>query len=63
MPRQIGPETMSGKSSMKHTKNAAAPMIADIFQEIYKRTASNRGRREGTQEIRRAQPVEEDASD
>src|SRR5207244_3087186 len=29
MPRQIGTETMSGKSSMKHTKNAAAPMIAE----------------------------------
>src|SRR5436305_437478 len=49
--------------SKVHGGTTAAPMIADIFQEIYKRTASNRGRREGTQEIRRAQPVEEDASD
>ena len=49
--------------SKVHGGTTAAPMIADIFQEIYKRTASNRDRREGTQEIRRAQPVEEDASD
>src|SRR6266404_4060916 len=49
--------------SKVHGGTTAAPMIADIFEEIYKRTASNRGRREGTQEIRRAQPVEEDASD
>jgi penicillin-binding protein 2 len=49
--------------SKVHGGTTAAPMIADIFQEIYKRTPSNRGRREGTQEIRRAQPVEEDTSD
>jgi penicillin-binding protein 2 len=49
--------------SKVHGGTAAAPMIADIFQEIYKGTASNRSRREGTQVIRRAQPVEEDASD
>src|SRR5438067_1298668 len=49
--------------SKVHGGTTAAPMIADIFQEIYKGTASNRGRREPTQQIRRAQPVEEDASD
>jgi hypothetical protein len=39
-------------------------MIADIFQEIYKGSAANkRGTRESTQQVRRAQPVEEDASD
>jgi hypothetical protein len=39
-------------------------MIADIFQEIYKGSASNkRSTREPTQQVRRAQPVEEDASD
>src|SRR5438105_3069395 len=48
--------------SKVHGGSTAAPMIADIFQEIYKGT-SNRGRREATQPIRRAQPVEEDASD
>src|SRR5256886_5874008 len=47
-----------------HGGTTAAPMIADIFQEIYKGTAANkRGGREQTQQIRRAQPVEEDASD
>jgi penicillin-binding protein 2 len=50
--------------SKVHGGTTAAPMIADIFQEIYKRTkASNRNAREPTQQIRRAQPVEEDASD
>jgi penicillin-binding protein 2 len=48
--------------SKVHGGTTAAPMIADIFQEIYK-GSSNRGRRESTQQIRRAQPVEEDASD
>src|SRR5947199_548108 len=48
--------------SKVHGGSTAAPMIANIFQEIYKGT-SNRGRREATQPIRRAQPVEEDASD
>jgi len=47
-----------------HGGSTAAPMIADIFQEIYKGSkTSNRGAREPTQQIRRAQPVEEDASD
>ncbi|HXL24840.1 MAG TPA: penicillin-binding protein 2 [Chthoniobacterales bacterium] len=50
--------------SKVHGGTTAAPMIADIFQEIYKGSkTSNRGRRESTQQIRRAQPVEEDASD
>jgi len=49
--------------SKVHGGTVAAPMIADIFQDIYQRTASNRGRRESVQVIRRAQPVEEDASD
>src|SRR5438094_283116 len=47
-----------------HGGTTAAPMIADIFQEIYKGTkTSNRNAREPTQQVRRAQPVEEDASD
>ena len=50
--------------SKVHGGTTAAPMIADIFQEIYKGTkTSNRNAREPTQQIRRAQPVEEDASD
>jgi len=50
--------------SKVHGGTTAAPMIADIFQEIYKGSASNKRRtRESTQQIRRAQPVEEDASD
>jgi len=49
--------------SKVHGGTTAAPMVADIFQEIYKGTTSNRGRREPTQQIRRAQPVEEDTSD
>ena len=50
--------------SKVHGGTTAAPMIADIFQEIYKGSkTSNRGAREPTQQIRRAQPVEEDASD
>src|SRR6266849_10116505 len=50
--------------SKVHGGSTAAPMIADIFQEIYKGSkTSNRGAREPTQQIRRAQPVEEDASD
>jgi penicillin-binding protein 2 len=50
--------------SKVHGGTTAAPMIAEIFQEIYKGTkTSNRNTREPTQQIRRAQPVEEDASD
>jgi len=50
--------------SKVHGGTTAAPMIAGIFQEIYKGSASNkRSTRESTQQVRRAQPVEEDASD
>src|SRR5216683_1928116 len=50
--------------SKVHGGTTAAPMIAGIFQEIYKGSkTSNRGAREPTQQIRRAQPVEEDDSD
>jgi len=47
--------------SKVHGGTTAAPMIADIFKEIYKSPeAKGRGRKEPTQEVRRAQPVEED---
>ena len=50
--------------SKVHGGTVAAPMIADIFQEIYQRAARNRSRGEATQVVRRARPVEEeDASD
>src|SRR6266704_2596163 len=50
--------------SKVHGGTTAAPMIADIFQEIYKGSkTSNRAVREPTQQIRRAEPVEEDTSD
>jgi penicillin-binding protein 2 len=50
--------------SKVHGGTTAAPMIGGIFQEIYKGSAANkRGLRESTQQVRRAQPVEEDASD
>jgi len=52
--------------SKVHGGSAAAPMIADIFKEIYKgeHVASERQRRAREQpEIRRAEPVEEDESD
>jgi penicillin-binding protein 2 len=50
--------------SKVHGGTTGAPMIADIFQEIYKGSAANkRGTRESAQQIRRAQPVEEDDSD
>ena len=50
--------------SKVHGGTTAAPMIADIFQDIYKGAkSSNRNSREPAQEIRRAQPVEDDASD
>ncbi|HLW34491.1 MAG TPA: penicillin-binding protein 2 [Chthoniobacterales bacterium] len=49
--------------SKVHGGTTAAPMIADIFKEIYKSPdAKGRGRKESTQEVRRAQPVEEDDS-
>ena len=51
--------------SKVHGGTVAAPMIADVFKDIYKSSATaSRGRREPSQQIRRAQPVEEDdASD
>ncbi len=49
--------------SKVHGGTTAAPMIADVFKEIYKSSETASRRRESTQEIRRAQPVEEDASD
>lgn len=50
--------------SKVHGGTTAAPMIADIFKEIYKAPETKgRGRKESTQEVRRAQPVEEDDSD
>src|SRR5216110_4100190 len=52
--------------SKVHGGSAAAPMIADIFKEIYKGQQANGTRkphaREET-EVRRAEPVEEDESD
>ncbi len=49
--------------SKVHGGTTAAPMIADIFKEIYKAAeTTGRGKRESTQ-VRRAQPVEEDDSD
>ena len=50
--------------SKVHGGTVAAPMIADIFKEVYKAPLATAQRhREPTQEIRRAQPVEEDESD
>ncbi|HST31675.1 MAG TPA: penicillin-binding protein 2 [Chthoniobacterales bacterium] len=50
--------------SKVHGGTTAAPMIADIFKEIYKASEkTGRGRRESPQEVRRAQPVQEDDSD
>ena len=49
--------------SKVHGGTTAAPMIADIFKEIYKAAETGRGRRESGQQVRRAQAVEEDESD
>jgi penicillin-binding protein 2 len=55
--------------SKVHGGSSAAPMIADIFKEIYKSQHLANGRRRPTAEpptqtnIRRAQPVDEDESD
>ena len=49
--------------SKVHGGTTAAPMIADIFKDIYKAPETNRPRRESNQQVRRAQPVEEDDSD
>ena len=52
--------------SKVHGGSAAAPMIADVFKEIYRgeKLASRQQRRVREQpEVRRAEPVEEDESD
>ena len=57
--------------SKVHGGSAAAPMIADVFKQVYKSKTQlangNQKRRTvqptGVQEVRRAQPVEEDESD
>ena len=49
--------------SKVHGGTTAAPMIADIFKEIYKAADTGHGRRESNQQVRRAQAVEEDESD
>ena len=47
-----------------HGGSSAAPMIADVFKEIYKgQQIAKRPPRQGEPEIRRAEPVEEDESD
>lgn len=47
-----------------HGGSSAAPMIADVFKEIYKgQQIAKRPPREGEPEVRRAEPVEEDESD
>lgn len=47
--------------SKVHGGSTAAPMIADVFKEIYKgQQVAARPRREGEPEIRRAEPVEEE---
>jgi penicillin-binding protein 2 len=47
--------------SKVHGGSAAAPMIADVFKEIYKgQQANGRQRREREPEVRRAEPVEEE---
>lgn len=50
--------------SKVHGGSAAAPMIANIFKEIYKgQQTTKRERRAQEPEVRRAEPVEEDESD
>jgi hypothetical protein len=57
--------------SKVHGGSAAAPMIADVFKQLYKsrtQLANGSSRRRsveppGPQNIRRAQPVEDDESD
>jgi penicillin-binding protein 2 len=50
--------------SKVHGGSAAAPMIADIFKEIYKEQQTNKPQRRAQEpEVRRAEPVEEDESD
>jgi penicillin-binding protein 2 len=49
--------------SKVHGGTAAAPMIADIFKEVYKGRQANNRRRESAPPVRRAQQAEEDQSD
>jgi cell division protein FtsI/penicillin-binding protein 2 len=49
--------------SKVHGGSAAAPMIAQVFKDVYKQPAMANNRRPAHQEIRRAQAVEEDESD
>jgi penicillin-binding protein 2 len=49
--------------SKVHGGSAAAPMIADIFKQVYKNTQSNGRRRVTEPNTRRAEPVEDDQSD
>ena len=50
--------------SKVHGGSTAAPMIADVFKEVYKgQQIAGRQRREQEPEIRRAEPVEEEESD
>jgi penicillin-binding protein 2 len=50
--------------SKVHGGSAAAPMIADVFKQVYKNIQGNGRRRESTEpNARRAQRVEEDESD
>jgi len=49
--------------SKVHGGTTGAPMIADMFKEIYKAPETGRGRREAGQQVRRAQAVDEDESD
>jgi len=54
--------------STVHGGSVAAPMIADVFKQVYKSEQPNGQRRAvlaqpGQPEVRRAEPVEEDESD
>ena len=51
--------------SKVHGGTVAAPMIADIFKDVYKGAQTTNGKRhqEPGPQVRRAQPVEEDESD
>jgi penicillin-binding protein 2 len=47
-----------------HGGSTAAPMIAEVFKEVYKgQQIAGRSRREQEPEIRRAEPIEEEESD
>ena len=47
-----------------HGGSSAAPMIADVFKEVYRGPSKSNGKHEGQRgEVRKAQPVESDESD